>query len=103
MGVWGASSPNSKSREECNSEGPETTGIGESVHHGRLQAYTHSPEEGECLNLWVQGATGELGWRLPECWLGTEKSWARPPELATAKKTSKSGLVSLKPTGGFFF
>ena len=33
----------------------------------------------------------------------TEKSWARPPELAAAKKTSKIGLASLKLAGlGFF-
>ena len=49
------------------------------------------------------GAAGELGWWLPKCWSGTEKSWARPPELAAAKKTSKTGLASLKPAGGFFF
>ena len=65
-------------------------------------ACTHSQEEGECLNLWAQ-ATGELGWRLPQCWSGKEKSWARPPELAAAKKTSKTGLASLKPAGLFFF
>ena len=33
-------------------EGPETTGTGESAQDGT----PHSPEEGECLNLWVQGA-----------------------------------------------
>ena len=34
------------------------------------------------------GAAGELGWRLPKCWSGTDKSWARTSELAAAKKTS---------------
>ena len=32
-----------------------------------------------------------------------EKSLARPPELAAAKKTSKTGLACLKPAPGFFF
>ena len=45
------------------------------------------------------GAVGELGQRLPECWSETDKSWARPPELAAAKKTSKTGLAGLKPAG----
>ena len=47
------------------------------------------------------GAAGELGQKLPECWSQTEKSWARPPDLATDKKTSKTGLTSLKPAGLF--
>ena len=35
--------------------------------------------------------------------VGTEKSWARLPELDAAKKTSKIGLASLKLAGlGFF-
>ena len=33
----------------------------------------------------------------------TQKTWARPPELDAAKKTSKTGLASLKPAGGFSF
>ena len=33
-----------------------------------------------------------------------EKSWARLPEMAAAKKTSKTDLASLKPAGfGVFF
>ena len=36
------------------------------IKEGPVRAHTHSLEEGECLNLWVQAA-GELGWRLPEC------------------------------------
>ena len=48
------------------------------------------------------GAVGELGPRLPECWSEPDKSWARPPELAAAKNTSKTGLASLKPAGLFF-
>ena len=35
--------------------------------------------------------------------VGTEKSWARLPELAAAKKTSKTGLANLKPGGLYFF
>ena len=35
--------------------------------------------------------------------VGTEKNWARMPELAAAKKTSKTGLSSLKAAGLFFF
>ena len=49
------------------------------------------------------GAAGQLGQRLPECWLRTEKSWVRPPELAPAKKTRKTGLVNLKPAGLLFW
>ena len=49
------------------------------------------------------GAAGDLGRRVPECWSGKEKSWARSPELAAAKKTNKTGLASLKTAGGFFF
>ena len=37
------------------SEGAETTGTGESANQGRPRAHTQSPEEGECLNLWVWG------------------------------------------------
>ena len=48
------------------------------------------------------GAAGELGLRLTECWSRTEKSWARPPEMDAAKKTSKTGLASLKTPGLFF-
>ena len=48
------------------------------------------------------GAAGELGLRLTECWSRTEKSWARPPEMDAAKKTSKTGLASLKPAGLVF-
>ena len=49
-----------------------------------------------------KGAAGKLGQGLPMCWLGTEKHWARPSELATAKKISKTGLAGLKPAGFFF-
>ena len=52
------------------------------------------------------GTPAELGQRLPECWSGTDKSWARAPELAAAKKTSKTGLASLRTEGlfgGIFF
>ena len=38
--------------------------------------------------------------------VGNKKSWTRPPESAAAKKTSKTGLASLKPAGFlkiFFF
>ena len=49
------------------------------------------------------GAAGELGWRLPKCWSGTEKTWTRLPELAAAKKTSKTDLDTLKPAGFFVF
>ena len=35
--------------------------------------------------------------------IGTEESWARPLELAAAKKTSKTGFASLKPAGLLFF
>ena len=48
------------------------------------------------------GAAGDLGLRLSKCGSGTEKGWARSPELAVAKKTSKTGLASLKPAGLFF-
>ena len=72
------------------------------VHTMEGSACTRSPEESDCLNLWVRGCW-RAGWRLPECWLGTEKSWASPSELAADKNTSKTGLASLKPAGGFFF
>ena len=49
------------------------------------------------------GAAGDLGLRLSKCGSGTEKGWARSPELAVAKKTSKTGLASLKPAGHFLF
>ena len=48
------------------------------------------------------GATGELGWRMANCWTGMGKSWARLLESAAAKKTSKTSLASLKLAGGFF-
>ena len=46
--------------EVCNLERHETTGTGESANQGRPHKNTHSPEEGECLNLWV--------WGLLESW-----------------------------------
>ena len=39
------------------------------------------------------GAVGELGWRLSQC--GTDKSWARLPEVATAKKDQQNWLGQL--------
>ena len=49
------------------------------------------------------GTAGELCQRLPECWSGMKKSESKAPEPETDKKTSKTGLASLEPTGGFFF
>ena len=40
---------------EYNSERPETRGTRESANQGRPHMHTHSPEESECLNLWVWG------------------------------------------------
>ena len=101
-GVWGSSSPNQspnpKHRGECphwRDLRPQASGR---VHMAEGPARTHSPEEGECLNLWVQGLLESwAAWVL----VGIEKSWARPPELAAAKKTSKTGLASLKSAGFF--
>ena len=78
---------------ECNSE------TGDRRHWGECEskkapcrhACTQSLEEGECLNLWVWGH-----WRSgPEAFrvlFGMEKSWARLPELATAKKGQQNWL-----------
>ena len=81
-GVWRVLSPNRKqhlgesahvgvglrpqaSTVECaclTSEGPKATGTKESANQGRPLSHTHSPEESECLNLWV--------WRPLESWAG---------------------------------
>ena len=64
LSKWGCGGhqPTSKAWGECKSEGPETTGTEDSANQGRPHARTHSPQEGECLNMWVQG---------------TLESWAR--------------------------
>ena len=61
------------------------------MNQGRPFMHTHSPEEGECLNLWVLGLleSGTGGCRVL---IGTEKSWARLPELATAKTDQQNWL-----------
>ena len=70
-------------------ERPETTGTNQGVYTPRRELrpqpptrecvhhrsphpshmHTHSPEEGECLNLWVCGPLESWGGRLPKCWL----------------------------------
>ena len=52
---------------------------------------THNPEKGECLNLWVMGLL-ESWAKAARVLVGMEKSWARLPELATAKKDQQNGL-----------
>ena len=64
----------------------------------------------------AQEQTEEVGWRLSNCKEGgsnlaliptkpQEGRKGKPnfPQPAAARKTSRTGLASLKPTGGFFF
>ena len=75
-GMWGIPSPNPKHLGENAHLRPQAP---ESTNQGRPTKHTHSPEEGECLNLWVQGH-----WRAG---LGC-LCWLQP------KMTSKTGLAS---------
>ena len=65
-------------RVQPRAEGPETTGTKEGANQ---DGTAHAPIVRRRVSAKPvgPGATGELNWRLPECWSRTEKSRARPP------------------------
>ena len=103
-GLWGLSSPNLKHwgesahlrpqapRRVLITEGPMHTPISpRRVHASTCRSscrWRHGPETAQLCQ--------SAGWE----W---RRAGLRPPELAAAQKTSKTGLPSLKPAGLFFF
>ena len=62
-----------------------------------------SPEEIVHLNLQDQRLLGNWAGGRLSADQKLRRAKLNPPQLAAAKKTSKSGLASLKPEGGFLF
>ena len=104
-GLWGISSPNPKhwgesahhtkttgtNWGECNSERHQTKDTGESANQGRPRACT--PIAWSRVSAWTCGSgPWRAGPQAAQVLVRTEKSWARLPELATAKKDQQNWL-----------
>ena len=79
-------------------------GIRESAHHRRPCVHIHNPEEGECLNLWVQGLLESWAGGCPSAGLEKRRaglcplSWLqpkRPAELACSVRSQQEAFSFL--------
>ena len=75
----------------------------ESTHHEKPCARTGSPEESTHPNLQDQRLLGSWVGGWPSTNQELRRVKLSPPQPPAAKKTSKTGLASLKPAGGFSF